>query len=171
MPFKCLPHAVRHAQDLRKKSTSAEVILWDALRNRKFRGLKFRRQVPIGKFIVDFLCLNPPLIIELDGPIHDFRMQEDAERTEGIIEDYNFPILRMKNKEITENLPNALQKIEQQLIVDSPPHSVRPRRTPLSHGERGTEGIHTANFVLIKTELPSPSGRRVGDEAGKKSHS
>ncbi len=112
-----LPHAVRHAQELRKRSTSAEIILWNAVRNRKFHDLKFRRQVPIGKFIVDFLCTEPPFIIELDGPIHEFRIQEDAERTEAIIEDYNIPILRLKNEEILENLPNALKKIEKLLLV------------------------------------------------------
>jgi len=111
-----LPHAVRHAQDLRKRSTPAEVILWNVARNRKFHGLKFRRQVPVGRFIVDFLCAHPALIIELDGPIHDFRMREDAERTEAIIGDHNIPVLRLKNEEILEHLPQALKRMEQLLL-------------------------------------------------------
>lgn len=111
-----LPHAVRHAQALRKKSTPAEVILWNVVRNRKFHGLKFRRQVPVGRFIVDFLCTHPALIIELDGPIHDFTAGEDAERTEAITDDYNIPVLRLKNEEVLEHLPQALKKMEQLLL-------------------------------------------------------
>ena len=91
-------------------------MLWDAVRNKKFHGLKFRRQVPLGRFIVDFLCTEPPLIIELDGPIHDFRMQEDAERTKLIVEDHHMPILRFKNEQILENLPEVLRKIEEELF-------------------------------------------------------
>ena len=114
-----LPHAVRHAQELRKKLTPSEILLWEALRNRKFHDLKFRRQAPVGKYIADFLCTNPPLIIELDGAIHDYQMKKDAERTDGIIADTNFHVLRLKNEEIINNLPKALQKIENALTTAS----------------------------------------------------
>ncbi len=122
MSFKYpLPHAVRHAQELRKRSTPAEIILWNVLRNRRFHHLKFRRQVPVGRFIVDFLCTNPPLIIELDGAIHDFRIQEDTDRADAIMDDYNVPMLRFKNEEIIGNMQQVLQKIERFII---------PRLTP-----------------------------------------
>lgn len=111
-----LPYAVRNAQVLRKRCTPVEIALWEALRNRKFLGLKFRRQVPVGKFIVDFLCTHPKLIIELDGPIHDFKIQEDAWRSESIREDMNIPILRLKNEEVLKNLPKTLKTIEQFLL-------------------------------------------------------
>jgi len=91
-------------------------MLWNALCNRKFHGLKFRRQVPAGRFIVDFFCAHPPLIIELDGPIHDFKIQEDMERTKAMSHDYHIPILRLKNDEILKNLPDALRRIEQLLF-------------------------------------------------------
>jgi len=113
---KPLPHAVRHAQELRKRSTPAEILLWENLRNRKFHNLKFRRQVPVGRFIADFICVNPSLIIEIDGPVHDFKIQEDIERTDAITHDYNIPILRFKNEEILGNLPEVLKRIEQRLI-------------------------------------------------------
>lgn len=129
-----LPHAVRHAQDLRKRPTPAEAVLWNAVRNRQLHGLKFRRQVPVGRFIVDFLCTHPRLIIELDGPIHDYKMVEDAERTEAMIEDHNIPVLRLKNEEILGDLPQALRKIEKMLFP--PPHS-GSEEPPLSpRGER-----------------------------------
>ncbi len=131
-----LPHAARHAQDLRKKSTRAEIVLWNIVRNRKFHGLKFRRQVPVGRFIVDFLCTNPPLIIELDGPIHTIKALSDAERTEEITHDENIPVLRLRNEEVLENLQQALQKIEIHLFpLVSPPHSVSAE-PPLSQKGR-----------------------------------
>jgi len=51
--------------------TEAEVLLWNALRGRKCNGLKFRRQVPIAWYVVDFLCMEKSLVIEVDGGIHD----------------------------------------------------------------------------------------------------
>jgi len=61
--------AIEIARMLRKKSTKAEKILWNELRNRKFNNLKFRRQHPIGKYIVDFYCNEEKVIIEVDGQI------------------------------------------------------------------------------------------------------
>lgn len=90
--------------------------MWNVVRSRRFHGLKFRRQVPVGRFIVDFLCTHPALIIELDGPIHDLTTKEDAERTEAITDDHNIPVLRLKNEEVLEHLPQALKKMEQLLL-------------------------------------------------------
>ncbi|MBP9773404.1 MAG: DUF559 domain-containing protein [Candidatus Peribacteraceae bacterium] len=80
------------------------------MRNRNFHGYKFRRQAPMGRFIVDFLCMKPPLIIELDGKIHDTQVEYDAERTESIFHDFGIPVLRVMNEEVLENLPAALKK-------------------------------------------------------------
>ena len=107
-----LPHAVRNAKDLRKRVTRAEKILWNAVRNRKFHNYKIRRQVPVGKFIADFLCTDPLLIIELDGLIHESRAWEDQQRTQAIMDDYGIPVVRLKNHEILDDLPKALRKIE-----------------------------------------------------------
>ncbi len=111
-----LPHAAQHAKALRRESTSAEAVLWECLRNRKFHGLKFRRQAPVGRFIVDFLCAKPPLIIELDGPIHNFQVQEDKQRLEVIQSDYNIPIVRFTNEDVCKNLPEILARIEEILL-------------------------------------------------------
>ncbi|MBP9773407.1 MAG: endonuclease domain-containing protein [Candidatus Peribacteraceae bacterium] len=107
-----LPLALEHAKDLRKRLTQAESVLWNIVRNRKFHGYKFRRQGPLGRFIVDFLCMKPPLIIELDGKIHDTQLEYDKERTESIFEDFGIPVLRLSNEEVLEHLPLALKKIE-----------------------------------------------------------
>ena len=77
------------ARDLRKTPTSAEDVLWQALRNRRFQNLKFRRQVPLLNYTVDFLCFERKLIVELDGKQHGWFAEYDARRTEEI-ERYGF---------------------------------------------------------------------------------
>jgi very-short-patch-repair endonuclease len=66
------------ARELRTRQTPAESILWDALRGRRLAGLKFRRQHPIGTFVVDFCCPDRRLAIELDGPVHAEQREHDA---------------------------------------------------------------------------------------------
>lgn len=80
---------------LRKNQTDAEKLLWAKLRSRRFNGLKFRRQQLIGEYIVDFVCFEQKLIIELDGSGHneEFRKNKDRERT-SILEQEGFRVLR-----------------------------------------------------------------------------
>src|SRR6266540_279244 len=66
----------------RYRQTTSESRLWTQLRNRKLKGLKFRRQVPVGPFVADFLCVQARLIIELDGDSHDSKKVYDRRRTE-----------------------------------------------------------------------------------------
>ena len=75
---------LRNIRNLRRNSTPQEIILWSRLKDRNFRNLKFRRQYKVGKCIVDFICLEKNLIIELDGWQHKEENQEryDQERTE-----------------------------------------------------------------------------------------
>jgi len=65
------------ARSLRRHQTEAENVLWSRLRNRQLESRKFRRQQVIGHYIVDFLCLDPKLVIELDGGQHAERMEQD----------------------------------------------------------------------------------------------
>ena len=67
---------------LRKKSTPAEKVLWQAIRNRPLKGLKFRRQYWVNNYIADFVCLEYKLIIELDGNIHIKQHEHDVFRTD-----------------------------------------------------------------------------------------
>ena len=69
------------SRNLRKSQTDDEQILWLQLRNRRFLNYKFRRQCPIGSYIVDFICVELSLIVELDGSQHDDLFIEDTERT------------------------------------------------------------------------------------------
>lgn len=100
------------ARSLRRNSTDAEQKLWQCLRNRQLAGAKFRRQVQIGNYIVDFLCPVARLIVELDGGQH--RPEDDAERT-AFLEAQGFRLIRFWNNDVLCNLAGVLQVIEQEL--------------------------------------------------------
>ena len=107
------------ARDLRRNSTQAENIFWEAVRNRKFCNKKFYRQFPIyydlaGKesfFVADFYCYEEKLVIELDGIIHQYHLKEDKDRSE-IINYLGIKVLRFKNEEVINNLPKVLEEIK-----------------------------------------------------------
>ena len=92
------------AKDLRQNSTDAEMKLWQILRNNQIHGLHFKRQKPIGKYIVDFVCLTKKIIIELDGGQHNEQnnIKYDEERTK-YLSSLGFSVLRIWNNEIIEN--------------------------------------------------------------------
>jgi len=96
----------RYARRLRAETTRAEDQLWTLLRGRRFEGLKFRRQAPVAGKIVDFLCPELKLAIELDGGVHDLRIVEDAER-DLLIAEAGFLVLRSGNEAFLRN-PNVL---------------------------------------------------------------
>ena len=98
------------ARSLRRKSTDAEVLVWQHLRSRQLLGCKFRRQVPIGKYIVDFLCEDPPIIIELDGGQHMEQERYDQTRTNWL-QANGFLVLRFWNNDIAENLEGVLESL------------------------------------------------------------
>ncbi|WP_420347206.1 endonuclease domain-containing protein [Pelagibius sp.] len=102
--------ASKNARALRRQMTDAERTLWAALRRRQIDGLRFRRQVPLGRFIVDFACYDARLVIELDGGQHAGRQQEDTVRMQWL-EARGFRVLRFWNSEIGENLEAVLEAI------------------------------------------------------------
>ena len=106
------PVLLEKARQLRRESTSAEVILWSCVRNRQLNGFKFRRQHNLGQFIVDFYCHNAQLIIEIDGSIHQTpdQIQRDQQRDHWILQ-RGFKILRFTNSQVQRNLPQVLLKI------------------------------------------------------------
>lgn len=82
-----------------ERATLPEQLAWDLVRNRQLLGLKFRRQQAIAGFIVDLVCLEIALIIEIDGPIHDKQRERDAART-AVLESHGFRVVRVKNDDI-----------------------------------------------------------------------
>ena len=90
---------IRKARKLRSHLTEAESLLWMHLRYRQIGGYKFRRQHPVGHYIVDFACLEKKLIIEVDGGQHAQRVEDDNIRTEEL-QSQGFQVLRFWNGEI-----------------------------------------------------------------------
>ena len=98
------------ARMLRKQSTPEEIIIWQYLRARRCHGLKFKRQYPIGPYIIDFACLSHKLVIELDGSQHLRQVSYDKQRTE-YIEHFGFQVIRFWNNEVRLQLDVVLEKI------------------------------------------------------------
>lgn len=98
------------ARDLRKKSTDAERLLWGHLRAKRLQGLKFRRQEPIGHYIVDFVSFDRSLIVELDGGQHLQEKAKDDERTRWL-EGQGFKVLRFWNNDVMKNIEGVLRVI------------------------------------------------------------
>ena len=106
-------------RDLRKNSTSAEKLLWKAIRNKNFEGKKFYRQYPFfhditGKeifFVADFYCHEDKLIIELDGKYHQYRLLKDEARTR-ILNSLGLKVIRFNNEEIINDLNTVLATIK-----------------------------------------------------------
>ena len=88
---------VRTARRLRANETDFEYRLWQALRNRA-TGFKFRRQHPIGPYVADFACPEAKLVIEIDGPWHEERVEQDAQRTEHL-KTFGYEVMRITLKE------------------------------------------------------------------------
>ena len=104
----------QRARDLRKNSTDAERHLWYHLRANRL-GFKFKRQVPIGAYIVDFVCLEKRLIIELDGGQHMDNQIYDTKRTEWLMA-HRFKVLRFWNHDVFQQTPSILEVIMTALL-------------------------------------------------------
>jgi len=108
------------ARLLRKDLTPAESKLWEALRNRKIEGLKFRCQHPLGRFIVDFYCPSLKLVIEIDGGIHSQQQDYDQSRSEEL-ESFGCCVLRFTNAQVYHDLPRVIDQITQFKNLKFPP--------------------------------------------------
>ncbi len=109
-----------YARKLRRDETDVELKLWLALRNRRFAGFKFRRQVPRGPYIVDFFCAEAKLIIELDGGQHADRQEEDKIRS-AYLESLGYRVVRFWNNEVTANFDGVLAIIADALQISKTP--------------------------------------------------
>jgi very-short-patch-repair endonuclease len=116
----------RRSRELRNNATDAERRLWQYIRNRQLRGVRFNRQVPIGPFICDFAARTAKLIIELDGGQHSVRTVEDERRTV-LLRSRGYRVLRFWNSEVLENPEGVLQLIERALNDRPSPDPSRKR--------------------------------------------
>ena len=98
----------QNARQLRKNMTDAERSLWRLLRQRQINGLRFRRQVPIDHYIVDFACLEARLVIEVDGGQH-FESETDKRR-DACLHAQGFRVLRLWNNDVLSN-PDGVHRV------------------------------------------------------------
>jgi very-short-patch-repair endonuclease len=118
------------ARRLRSCQTDAEIRLWYLLRSRRFCANKFRRQHPIGPFIVDFVCIAHRLIIEVDGGQHQDQAAADRAR-DSLLRTKGFRVLRFWNNDVLSNTRAVLETIAQ--CLDAP--ALTPGPSPADAGE------------------------------------
>jgi len=104
---------------LRAQQTEAENLLWTYLRAHRLNGLKFRRQVVLGKYIVDFLCLSEKIIVEVDGGQHADQENYDTRRT-AYLESKGYRVLRFWNNEVLAQSEQVLDVIWRACGAPSP---------------------------------------------------
>ncbi|MBP8001610.1 MAG: endonuclease domain-containing protein [Chloroflexi bacterium] len=100
----------QRAKELRQPLTPPETRLWRILRDRRLGGFKFRRQHPIGRFIVDFYCMQVRLVVELDGPTHEDQVEYDEVRTEWL-QAQGYRVIRFSNQQVVQSEGNVARAI------------------------------------------------------------
>ena len=162
------------ARDLRTHQTDAEQLLWRHLRSRLFMGTKFRRQQVIRPYIVDFVCFEQRLILELDGGQHAENMECDIRRT-AFLGSQGFRVVRFWNNEVLSNMEGVLETVQSKLICISPhpsplPSPARgegayssPRALPQGRRETASHAQQDrATSIRITEKLPLPLRERAG---------
>ena len=119
-----LNQATLFAKELGKESTDTERFLWSRLRGKRFPGLKFRRQEPIGKYIVDFVCFECRVIIECDGGRHALEAEKDRIRDRWF-EEQEYRVLRFWDNDVLKNPEGVLEAISES-CRDHPPLNPLP---------------------------------------------
>jgi very-short-patch-repair endonuclease len=102
---------LQRARELRKRQTPEEAKLWAVLRNRGLGEHKFKRQVPIGHFVVDFFCEESNLVIELDGDQHQAQEENDSERTI-FLQNNGFRVIRFWNNDVMMSFSEVIVAIQ-----------------------------------------------------------
>lgn len=119
--------SISRARRLRRDQTDAEALLWSRLRDRRLDGWKFRRQAPVDRYIVDFLCVDAKLVIELDGGQHTATTDEARTR---VIEACGYLVIRFWNNDVLTNMDGVLLTIVDAMRAGT------PHPNPLSDRER-----------------------------------
>lgn len=122
-----LNQLLNNAKTLRSNQTEAEKQLWYYLRAGRLSGLKFKRQKPYGQYIVDFICIEHRLIVELDGGQHAEQMDDDKKR-DAYFQTEGYTVLRFWNNEVMQHMEAVLEKIQAACGVAN---ELRPLPNPL----------------------------------------
>ncbi|MDK1118668.1 MAG: endonuclease domain-containing protein [Anaerolineae bacterium] len=111
------------ARELRKNMTSAEKKLWGVLRGKQLDGLYFRRQHPVGPYILDFFCAKGNLVIEVDGDSHLDQEEYDKERTRWLEKEKGYRVIRFTNDDIFKSIHEVIEAIR---VAVNNPHLASP---------------------------------------------
>ena len=170
-----------HARAMRRSPTRSEGRLWFWLRGRRFQGLKFKRQVPIGRYIADFYCAELGLVIEVDGRHHatPWVSRYDWERSRQLLTERGIRVMRITNELLIRNAPMVEQQIrwviEQMTgtslppvetadgLEDALPHPPAAPSPPRGGGEGLTNGALSSSPTLTNG-APSPSPPLAGEK-------
>lgn len=121
-----------NAKILRRTQTDAEQKLWYHLRAHRFMGRKFKRQKPMGRYVVDFVCLEEKLIIELDGGQHADNLEYDHER-DSWLRAQGYTVLRFWNNEMLNEVEGVLERIRLELVnVGAISETLSPNPSPVN---------------------------------------
>jgi very-short-patch-repair endonuclease len=130
--------SLKAAKKLRSNMTDAERRLWYRLRGHRFGGIKFKRQVPIGPYVVDFACKSQRLVLEIDGGQHADN-EADRIRDQRLLEQ-GYKVLRFWNNDVLRNTNGVLEAIAGALINDIGPSPGALRAPPSPLRGEGTRG-------------------------------
>jgi len=119
---------MHQAGELRKELTPAERKLWAHLRNNQLKGINFRRQHAVGKYIPDFCAVQEKLIIELDGSQHLEQEEYDAERTK-YLEEQGYKVIRFWNNQVMNDMNGVILAITNAINPPPPPSAPPPNTT------------------------------------------
>ncbi len=111
---------INNAKSLRSNQTDAETKLWYYLRAHRFMGLKFKRQKPIGQYIVDFICIEQKLVIEIDGGQHTEQIEYDMARTK-FLQAEGYRVLRFWNNQVLSEIEGVLEAIRMEIALSPTP--------------------------------------------------
>ncbi|NVM23306.1 MAG: endonuclease domain-containing protein [Desulfobacterales bacterium] len=140
------------AKKLRKNMTDAERLLWRHLRNRELGGYKFRRQRPIGPYIVDFVCLEKKLVVEVDGGQHARQMESDSKRSD-YLKETGYRVLRFWNNKVLRETESVLA-----VVLSFLDRSVTPSPQPSPRRER--ENKHKPSLIDGKGRMSAEAEKQ-----------
>ena len=150
-----MPHAAvgniqrSRAKELRQRMTRAETLLWRYIKAHRIGGLGFRRQVPLGNYVADFVCHSARLIIEIDGESHDFESRERADhKRDAWLESQGYTVLRFTNDQVFRELEGIVH-----VILEAARKRIAPPSLSLPHKGGGNPS---------KTELSRETAEPVG---------
>jgi very-short-patch-repair endonuclease len=166
---------IARARSLRRNRTEAEARLWGVLRDRRLLGFKFRRQVPIGRYVVDFVCFDARLVVEVDGSQH-FESARDVRR-DAELKARGFEVLRVWNNELWDNRDGVLEGVLAALVRRTGRGMGAERVAPPSSALRAPSPIEGEGDAALSRPAPNaepssgPSpligeGGRSPDEGG-----